>query len=147
MLLAGFPESVRTAVPDSLSQEPRLGKTEPKKGRSKRVYQYQGGLFPLLSFCKSESEILIGDDEERASNCILNGSPCISVCLLPTLALIKNHFSILVRMNPPEILLKCRFQLSSSGVAGGDLGFCISNKLPSDAGDCFTDYFEKQGFR
>ena len=55
--------------------------------------------------------------------CILNSSPCISASPIPTPGPIKSHFSILMLMNHSGILLKCRFQLCSSGVGPGILFF------------------------
>lgn len=46
---AGHSESVRTAIPDFPSQEPNLGKTEPKKGRLREYTDYLGAPFPFLS--------------------------------------------------------------------------------------------------
>ena len=59
----------------------------------------------------------------KRPHCILNSSPCISASPIPTPGPIKSHFSILMLMNHSGILLKCRFQLCSSGVGPGILFF------------------------
>lgn len=100
----------------TFSASPALEKLSQRREDPECISVLSRDISPFFLY-KSESEILIKDGEERASNRVLNVYPYISV------SLIKNHFYILVQMNRPGIILKSRFQFNSSG---WDLVFCIS---------------------